>query len=168
MDSLKWIKLSTDVFSNRKIQYIETMPDADTILVIWFKILALAGSINDCGQVYLTKEIPYTEEMMAAKFQRPLNTVRLALQLFEQLDMIEVVDDIMRLTNWEKYQGAVSIETVREQTRIRTQAWRARKKEAVKMALLEAKNDCDVTVTLRDAVEKNRKEENRKEKRKRL
>ena len=129
-DSLKWIKLAVNIFENRKIQYIETMPDADTIIVIWFKLLTLAGTINDCGQIYMTREIPYTEEMLAAHFKRPLNTVRLALQLFEKLDMIEIVDDFTKLTNWEKYQNTEALATAREKGRLRVQAFRERKKLA--------------------------------------
>lgn len=166
-DSLKWIKLAVNIFENRKIQYIETMPDADTILVIWFKLLTLAGTINDCGQIYMTREIPYTEEMLAAHFKRPLNTVRLALQIFEKLDMIEIVDDFTKLTNWEKYQNTEALATAREKGRLRVQAFRERQK----LAQIEEKEPCgsgvnerNVTVTLRNAVDKNREEENRKEK----
>lgn len=159
-DSLKWIKLAVNIFENRKIQYIETMPDADTILVIWFKLLTLAGTINDCGQIYMTREIPYTEEMLAAHFKRPLNTVRLALQIFEKLDMIEIVDDFTKLTNWEKYQNTDAIAASREKTRKRVAAFRERQR----MSRIEEKAGCNATVTLCNAVDKNREEENRKEK----
>lgn len=159
-DSLKWIKLAVNIFENRKIQYIETMPDADTILVIWFKLLTLAGTINDCGQIYMTREIPYTEEMLAAHFKRPLNTVRLALQIFEKLDMIEIVDDFTKLTNWEKYQNTDAIAAAREKTRKRVAAFRERQR----MSRIEEKAGCNATVTVCNAVEKNREEENRKEK----
>lgn len=158
-DSLKWIKLAVNIFENRKIQYIETMPDADTILVIWFKLLTLAGTINDCGQIYMTREIPYTEEMLAAHFKRPLNTVRLALQIFEKLDMIEIVDDFTKLTNWEKYQHTDAIASAREKTRKRVAAFRERQR----MSRIEEKTGCNATVTPCNAVDKNREEENRKE-----
>ena len=55
MSEIKWIKLSTDIFNNRKIRQIESLPDADTILVIWFKILALSGAINESGMLMITK-----------------------------------------------------------------------------------------------------------------
>ena len=76
MADVKWIKVSTEMFnSSRKIKQIEMMPEGDTILVIWLKLLLLAGNINDGGQIYLTPEIPYTDEMLANELRRPLTTV---------------------------------------------------------------------------------------------
>lgn len=130
MGEIKWIKLSTDIFNNRKIRQIECMPDGDTIIVIWFKILALAGEINDSGQVYLTKEIPYTEQLLATQFNRPIATVRLALQTFQQFGMIEIIDNLILVSNWEKYQNIEGMERVREQTRLRVARCRENKRLA--------------------------------------
>lgn len=163
-NSLKWIKIATNIFDNRKIRHIETMPDADTILVVWFKLLALAGTINDNGQVYLTREIPYTAEELSNQFRRPLNTVKLALQIFERLGMIEIIDDFLKLSNWENYQKNDYAEKVREQTRKRVQRFR----EAHR---IEQKNNvtlqCNATVTESNGIEKKRIEEKREEKNRR-
>ena len=43
MAEVKWIKLSTQMFEDEKIKLIEQMPEADTILIIWVKLLAQAG-----------------------------------------------------------------------------------------------------------------------------
>lgn len=151
MGEIKWIKIATDVFSNRKILQIEALPEADTILVIWFKLLCLAGVVNDYGQVYLTKDIPYTEQMLATQFNRPLATVQMALNVFKSFGMIEITDDIMRVSNWEKYQNIDGMERVREQNRIRKQRQREREK-----LLLEDKmsRDNHGTVTEGHAIDK--------------
>ena len=62
MNEVRWIKLAADIFDNRKIRQIEALPDGDAIIVIWLKLLCLAGTINDGGLIYFTREIPYTEE----------------------------------------------------------------------------------------------------------
>ena len=49
MTNVKWIKLATDIFDNRKIKLIERMPDGDSLIVIWLKLLCLAGTVNDSG-----------------------------------------------------------------------------------------------------------------------
>ena len=36
MSEVKWIKIVTDLFEDEKILLIETMPKADSIIVIWF------------------------------------------------------------------------------------------------------------------------------------
>lgn len=145
MADIKWIKISTDLFDNRKIKQIECLPDGDAIIVIWFKILCLAGTINDGGQVYFTHEIPYTEQMLSTQFNRPLATVQMALNVFEQFGMIDVIEDVLHVSNWERYQNIEGMEKVREQTRQRNIAYRERKR-AAQIAY-------DVTVTSRDATD---------------
>lgn len=128
MSEIKWIKITTDIFENRKIRQIESLPDGDAIIVIWLKLLTLAGSINDQGQIYFTQEIPYTEEMMATQFNRPLSTVKLALKVFVEFGMIDVIDDILKISNWEKYQSVDKLDHIREQTRKRVAKHREKQK----------------------------------------
>lgn len=128
MSDVKWIKIVTNIFDNRKVKQIETMPEGDTILVIWFKLICLAGSINDNGMIYLTSEIPYTEEMLAAQFGRSLSVVRLALRTFESFGMIEVVDNFLCLPSWEKYQSADKLAGIRSKNAERQARYRERQK----------------------------------------
>lgn len=158
---IKWIKLSTDIFNNRKIRQIECMPEGDTIIVIWLKILALAGEINDYGQIYLTRDIPYTEQLLATQFNRPIATVHLALQTFQQFGMIKIVDELIYVSNWEKYQSIEGMERVREQNRLRNIQYRERKRIAASQNTPELPSGDDMTshVTSRDAVEVEREKE---------
>lgn len=129
MAEVKWIKLSTEVFCDSgKITQIEAMPEGDTLVVIWFKLLILAGKVNDGGAIYLTPEIPYTDEMLANAFHKPINTVRMAMQIFEKFGMIEIVDDILYLSSWEKYQSTDKLAEIREKNRIAQQKSRAKRK----------------------------------------
>ena len=92
---VKWIKIVTDIFDDEKILLIESMPEADSIIVIWFKLLCMAGKQNNKGIFLLNDKIAYTDEMLATIFRRPLNTVRLALKTFENYGMIEIVNNVM-------------------------------------------------------------------------
>ena len=161
MAEVKWIKLFVDIWDNRKIRQIETLPDGDTVLVIWLKLLTLAGNINDGGLVYFTRDIPYTDTMLAAQFKRPLNTVQMALEVFQRFGMIEIVNDVMLVTNWEKYQSLEKMEIIREQNRIRKQKERERKR------LLSVTRDVTDDVTQCHAIDKDIEEDKEKEKRKR-
>lgn len=129
MAEVKWIKIAVDMFDNRKIKQIESMPDGDSLLIIWIKLLCLAGNVNDGGYIYLTKEIPYTDEMLATQFNRPLQNIRLALQTFKQFGMVEIVDNMIYLSSWQKYQNTDKLAEIREQNRLRKQAQRLREKE---------------------------------------
>lgn len=123
MADVKWIKIATNMFDNRKIKLIEVMPEGDAIIAIWFKLLCLAGTTNDSGTVYFTKDIPYTEEMLASIFSRPLTTVRLAIATFKKFEMVEIVDDFIQISNWEKYQNSDKLEQLKQQNRERQKRW---------------------------------------------
>ena len=131
------------MFDHRKIKQIETLPEGDSIIVIWVKLLCLAGATNNGGLVYLTRDIPYSEEMLANEFRRPLNVVRLALQTFERLGMIDIFDSVYAIANWEKYQSLEGMEKVREQNRIRKRNQRERER----LELAENIDKSHVTVT---------------------
>ena len=166
---IKWIKIATNVFSDEKILLIEQMPDADTILVIWFKLLCMAGRENNCGVFMMGNKIPYTDEMLATIFRRPLATIRLALSTFDTFGMIEIISDTMgndvyAIPNWEKHQNIDGMDKIREQTRKRV----AKHRESQRLALIG--NDTgNVTETQGNATEEEKedeKEEKKKENKK--
>ena len=151
MSEIKWIKITTDIFDDEKICLIDALPDHDAILVIWFKILALAGKHNQNGLLMMSDKVHYTDEMLATIFRRPLNTVRMALGIFEQFGMVEIIDGIITLPNWEKHQNIDGMEKIKTQTRNRVARYREKQKN---LALGNA--TCNVTVTESNATEEDR------------
>ena len=152
MSEIKWIKITTDIFDDEKICLIDALPDHDAILVIWFKILALAGKHNRNGLLMMSDKVHYTDEMLATIFRRPLNTVRMALGIFEQFGMVEIIDGIIALPNWEKHQNIDGMEKIKQQTRNRV----ARHREKQKNLALGGNVTCNVTVTKSNATEEDR------------
>jgi len=112
--NVKWIKIVIDIFDDEKILLIESLPDADAITVIWFKLLCLAGKINNGGVLMLNDKIAYTDEMLATIFRKPLNTVRLALNAFEGFGMVEIVNNVITIPNWSKHQSLDQLEARNE------------------------------------------------------
>ncbi len=104
------------------------MPEADSIIVIWFKLLCLAGKNNNSGVFMLNDKIPYTDEMLATIFRRPLNTVRLAINTFEQFGMIEVIDNVITIPNWSKHQTLDQLEERKEYMREYMKGYREKQK----------------------------------------
>ena len=121
MAEVKWIKIVPNVFDDDKIKLIEEMPEGDSIIVIWFKLLCLAGKQNRDGFLLLNDKIAYTDEMLATIFRRPLILVRLALKTFEQFEMIEIVNGAVFVSNWEKYQNTDRLAELREYNRLANQ-----------------------------------------------
>ena len=146
MADVKWIKLAVDLFDNRKIKQLEKLPDGDRIILIWIKILCLAGIVNDSGSIYFTRDIPYTEQTLATEFNRPLEIIQLALSVFQKFEMIEIVDDLIRVTNWASYQNVEGLERIREQGKVRSAKYRDKKAASRDVTR-------DVTVAPRDAID---------------
>ena len=114
MADVKWIKITTDIFDDEKILLIESLPEADSIIVIWFKLLCLAGKMNNSGVFVMNNRLPYTDKMLATIFRRKETTVQMALQTFEEFGMIEIIDGVITIPNWGKHQNLEQLEARRQ------------------------------------------------------
>ena len=150
MAEVKWIKLTTDIFDDEKILMIESLPSADTIIVIWFKLLALAGKSNNNGVFMMNNRIPYTDEMLAAIFRRDDKVVKIALGTFEQFGMIEIVDNVITIPNWDKHQSLDAYEKKKERDRKLQAERRARQKALIEKSSDNrlTQGDCQLTVAV--------------------
>ena len=161
MADVKWIKLATDVFDDEKILLIESLPEADSIIVIWFKLLCLAGKQNNSGVFVMGNAIPYTDKMLATIFRRKESTVKLALETFEQFGMVELIDDVITIPNWNKHQSLDSYEKKKERDRLYQAERRAMQKA---IAQKSSDKSSDIVISEEDKI---RKEEEQKENKKR-
>ena len=163
MAEVKWIKVCTDIFDDDKILLIESMPKADSLLVIWFKLLCFAGKQNNDGVFMLNEKKPYTDKMLATIFHRPVNIVKSALEVFEQFGMVEVVNGTYTIPNWEKHQNLDRLEQAREKTKQRVQKHREKQKNIsdCNADVTECNADCnaDVTECNADRIEREKEEE---------
>lgn len=128
MADVKWIKITTDMFEHEKLDFILSLPESDAIIIVWIRLLTLAGKVNAAGYVLLTENIAYTEEMLAHKFRKPLSVIKLALETLRRLKMIDFEGEAIRISNWERHQNVEGMEKVKEQNKIRSANYRARKK----------------------------------------
>ncbi len=136
MADVKWIKIATDIFNDEKILLIESLPEADTIITIWFKLLCLAGRQNNSGIFIMNDKIPYTDKMLATIFRRKETSVQMALKTFQEFEMIEIVDNVITIPNWDKYQKLDAYEAKKEYDR----QYQAKKRLEQKEKLLVVNN----------------------------
>lgn len=132
---VKWIKLTTDMFDNRKIKHLRKLPEGNNVVLIWVMLLTMAGRCNSNGMIFLTENIPYTPKMLADELDFEENTVQLALQSLKQFNMIVTDGDYFTIAGWEEYQNTDRLSQIREYNRIAQQKSRAKRK------LLQGKTD---------------------------
>ena len=128
MAEVKWVKLTTDMFDNRKIKHLRRLPEGNNIVLIWVMLLTMAGRCNSGGMIFLTENIPYTPKMLADELDFEENTVTLALQALEQLDMIVTENGVFTIAGWEEYQNADKLAEIRAKDRERKRLKRAEAK----------------------------------------
>ena len=158
MAEVKWVKLTTDMFDNRKIKHLRKLPEGNNIVLIWVMLLTMAGRCNSGGMIFLTENIPYTPKMLADEIDFEENTVALALNVLEQLDMIVTDNGFFTIAGWEEYQNTDRLTEIREYNRLAKQKSRAKKK------LLADVNDKSMTSQRCHDIEEEKEEDNEKDK----
>lgn len=152
MADVKWIKITLDMFDNRKIKCIRNLPEGNNIVLIWVMLLTMAGKCNSGGMIFLTENIPYTTKTLADELGFDESVVRLALNALEKFDMITRNEDLLLIPGWGEYQNVEGMEKIREQNRIRKQKQRERENE-----LLENSKNKDVSRDMsRDVTQQNK------------
>lgn len=129
MAEVKWIKLTTDMFDNRKIKHLRRLPEGNSIVLIWVMLLTMAGRCNASGMIFLTENIPYTPKMLADELDFEENTVVLALRALEDLNMVVTNRGYFTIAGWEEYQNIDGMEKIKEQNRLRQKKWYDKQKE---------------------------------------
>lgn len=158
MAEVKWVKLTTDMFDNRKIKHLRRLPEGNNIVLIWVMLLTMAGRCNSGGMIFLTENIPYTPKMLADELDFEESTVALALKALEQLDMIVTENGVFTIAGWEEYQNVDRLAEIREYNRL------AKQKERAKKKLLGTVNDKSMTSQRCQDIEEEKEEDKEKEK----
>ena len=153
MAEVKWIKLTTDMFDNRKIKHLRKLPEGNSIVLIWVMLLTMAGRCNASGMIFLTENIPYTPKMLADELGFEENTVKLALEALERFRMIVTDSGFFAIAGWEEYQNIEGMEKIREQNRVRQANYKAKQK------LNSGNVTGNVTLTLGNATEEDIEED---------
>ena len=165
MADVGWVRLSTRLFENRKIKYLLNQPKGAELVLLWVHLLCAAGTVNDGGRVYISQNVMYTPQSLAADFGVPKTIADKALTLFQDLELIEVESDgCIQILGWEKHQNVTGLEKIREQNRLRKQKQRQCDKSRnvdEDMSRDSHVTECDKS---RNVTQQRREEKNRKEK----
>lgn len=148
MAEIKWIKVSVDIFDNEKIKLIEAMPKGESMLLIWFKILILAGKQNENGSLLINNRVKFDLKTLAKLFNKPFKFIEKTFKIFEEFGMIYFENDAYTVTNWSKHQNIDELSRIKQKNRERVKKYRA-KNNVTDIEKMEEKNvTCNVTETL--------------------
>jgi len=106
MRERKYVKLRADMYEDTKFKIIDMKPERDLIHYVWTRLVTLAGKVNLEGDLYMSKNLPYTVETLAIEFNRCAKQIKLVLNVFIELEMLELTEeDVYRVKNFAKHQS---------------------------------------------------------------
>lgn len=145
MGQVGWIKISTDIFSNRKIKILLKEKDGDTYFRLWIQILTIAGECNRNGGLYISDNVPFKIGRFYEHYrENPSKTFTKVFRKFIDLGMLIYKDNTYFVKNWNKYQSIEKLNKIAKSNKV----------------IEEFKNEKSF---YNSTQEKIRKEENRKE-----
>jgi len=163
MRERKNVKFRVDMYEDTKFKIIDMKPERDLIHYAWTRIVVLAGKVNLEGDLYMSKNIPYTVETLAIEFNREANKIKLALDVFMELEMIELTENnVYRVKNFAKHQNLKVKEKVKtvdkeEYTKIKE----AKIKENLKDVIYNNEDKAPKNIIIENAESKNRISKNK-------
>ncbi len=127
---LPWICLATGIFDSSKIKIIEAMPEGDALINCWLRLLCLAGRCNADGLIFIAPSVPLNPETLALLMNKPAPIVRLAMETFQHLGMVEAIEGrALRLPGWHRHQHVEALARARERRRLRDARYRERQRK---------------------------------------
>lgn len=106
MRERKYVKFRVDMYEDTKFKIVDRMTNRDLIHYVWNRVVVLAGKVNQEGELYMSRNIPYTVETLSIEFNREISEVKAALDVLINLEMIEIGDNnIYKVKNFVKHQN---------------------------------------------------------------
>lgn len=134
-DTMKYyyMRLKEDFFDSDEIKILEGMPNGykytNLLLKLYLKSLKMGGALR------LNEYIPFDDEMIASVCNMDIDTVRVAMNLYKKLGIVDILDDgTIYMLQIQELIGKSSTEAERKQ-RYRKQI------ELQKMKQIECRND---------------------------
>lgn len=118
MAQVGWIKLNTDIFSNRKIKILLKEREGDTYFRIWIQILTIAGECNRDGGLYISDNTPFTIKDFTNIIGKSNKTITKILQKFIELGMLIYENNTYFVKNWGKYQSADKLRKIGKSNKV--------------------------------------------------
>lgn len=100
-----WFKFYNNFFDNEKIKQIKRRKDGDRLIVIFINCLAIAANCESGGYLKISENMFFTIETLAHHMGRNQESIRIALDIFQEYSMIVQDEYGYKIKNWNKYQN---------------------------------------------------------------
>ena len=161
MYEIPWFKTEATIFSNRKIQIIQNLPEGDTYFRVWIQLIALAVECNNKGRLEIGENNPMTIQNFSKIMGKSNKKIEKILKKFLELGMLKKEGETFLIKNWDKYQSIEKYEKYQIQNRERQRKYREKHKSEVEKSNVIKMLDNEEKKNTKDI--ENKKEENIRE-----
>lgn len=91
-----WLKISEHFFDDDNIKWLESQENGIDYVYFWIKLLLKCLKNKDSGEygmLRFTERIPYDDNTLSKFTNTSIDTVRIAMKLFQELGMLEILED---------------------------------------------------------------------------
>ena len=127
--NIQWLKLYVNIIDDEKTYIMHDRSDGDKLYRLWIGMLCLGMKSSRAGVLLISETMPYKPETLAARLRLDRGVVEKGIELFHDLQMIEICDGAIVLSNFEKRQNLDAIARRREVSRLSSQKFRDRQKK---------------------------------------
>lgn len=100
-----WYKFYNNFFENEKIKQIKRRKDGDRLIVIFIHCLTIASNCESGGYLKISENKFFNIETLANHMGRNQESIRTALDVFQEYSMIIQDEYGYKIKNWNKYQN---------------------------------------------------------------
>ena len=129
-----WFKFYNNFFDNEKVKEIKRRKDGDRLIVIFIHCLAIAANCESGGYLKISENKFFSIETLAHHMSRNQESIRIALDIFQEYSMIIQDEYGYKIKNWNKYQNLQEkgIKDKKESTKLGKNVYTEREKELKK------------------------------------
>ena len=91
-----WLKIQEHFFDSDEMIYFDSIENGEKYIVIWMKILLKCLKDKDNGEygfLRFNDKLPYNDELLAKVLRCDLDSLRVAMKYFQDLNMVQILDD---------------------------------------------------------------------------
>lgn len=91
-----WLKIQEHFFEDDNIIYLESLENGEKYIIFWQKLLLKCLKNKESGDychLRFSEKIPYSDELLSNITRTDIDTVRVAIKFFIELQMIEILED---------------------------------------------------------------------------
>jgi hypothetical protein len=101
-----WFRFYSEILDDPKIEHASLklgLPKA-TVVGAWAMMMSLASESRERGRLLVADGVGCDVDLLAQIIGLPVETIAQLLEQFQKLGMVEVKDEVISLSNWDKRQ----------------------------------------------------------------